>query len=71
MHLRVANLVPDLSPRFGEFTMNQLCALRFASDAELPELARKDPTHLEARLVQQSSVDDTVGPSQVHELEDA
>jgi uncharacterized protein DUF6526 len=41
MHLRVANLVPDLSPRFGEFTMNQLCALRFASDAELPELARK------------------------------
>jgi len=41
MHLRVAHLVPDLSPRFGEFTMNQLCALRFASDAELPELARK------------------------------
>ena len=41
MHLRVAYLVPDLSPRFGEFTMNQLCALRFASDAELPELARK------------------------------
>jgi hypothetical protein len=41
MHLRVAHLVPDLSPRFGEFTMNQLCALRFAGDAELPELARK------------------------------
>ena len=41
MHLRIAHLVPDLSPRFGEFTMNQLCALRFASDAELPELARK------------------------------
>ena len=41
MHLRVAYLAPDLSPRFGEFTMNQLCALRFASDAELPELARK------------------------------
>ena len=40
MHLRVANLAPDLSPRFGEFTLNQLCALRFASDAELPELAR-------------------------------
>ena len=41
MHLRVAHLAPDLSPRFGEFTLNQLCALRFASDAELPELARK------------------------------
>jgi hypothetical protein len=41
MHLRVVNLAPDLSPRFGEFTLNQLCALRFASDAELPELARK------------------------------
>ena len=41
MHLRVANLAPDLSARFGEFSLNQLCALRFASDAELPELARK------------------------------
>ena len=41
MHLRVANLAPDLSPRFGEFSLGQLCALRFASDAELPELARK------------------------------
>jgi uncharacterized protein DUF6526 len=41
MHLRVLNLAPDLTPRFGEFTINQLCGLRFASDAELPELARK------------------------------
>ena len=41
MHLRFLNLAPDLSPRFGEFTINQLCGLRFASDAELPELARK------------------------------
>jgi hypothetical protein len=41
MHLRVFNLAPDLSPRFGEFTLNQLCGLRFASDAELPDLARK------------------------------
>ena len=41
MHLRVLNVAPDLSPRFGEFTIDQLCALRFASDAELPELARK------------------------------
>jgi hypothetical protein len=41
MHLRVLNLAPDLASRFGEFTINQLCGLRFASDAELPELARK------------------------------
>jgi hypothetical protein len=41
MHLRILNVAPDLSPRFGEFTLGQLCALRFASDEELPELARK------------------------------
>jgi hypothetical protein len=41
MHLRVLHVAPDLSPRFGEFTLNQLCSLRFAGDAELPELARK------------------------------
>jgi hypothetical protein len=40
MQLRMFNLAPDLSPRFGEFTLGQLCALRFASDAELPALAR-------------------------------
>jgi hypothetical protein len=31
----------DLRARIGEFTIEQLVALRFASDAELPELARK------------------------------
>jgi hypothetical protein len=40
--LRLAALLPgDLQPRIGEFTLNQLVALRFASDAELPALARK------------------------------
>jgi len=34
-------LSDDLKPRIGEFTINQLVALRFASDAELPALARK------------------------------
>jgi hypothetical protein len=34
-------LPPDLQPRIGEFTINQLVSLRFASDAELPALARK------------------------------
>lgn len=41
MWLRLQQLVPDVAPRFGEFTINQLCGLRFAGDAELPELARK------------------------------
>src|SRR5262249_45052361 len=37
--LRYQQLLPeDLRPRIGEFTINQLVALRFASDAELPEL---------------------------------
>jgi hypothetical protein len=40
--LRYQQLLPDdLKPRINEFTINQLVALRFASDAELPDLARK------------------------------
>ncbi|MGB2668729.1 MAG: DUF6526 family protein [Candidatus Acidiferrum sp.] len=39
---RLARLLPeDLRPRIGEFTKSQLVALRFASDEELPGLARK------------------------------
>jgi hypothetical protein len=34
-------LPPDLQSRIDDFTMNQLVSLRFASDAELPTLARK------------------------------
>ena len=42
MRLRLRELLPaDLQPRIGEFTRNQLVALRFASDAELPVLARR------------------------------
>jgi uncharacterized membrane protein YciS (DUF1049 family) len=40
MRLRLMQLVPELGPRMQEFTINQLCGLRFASDAELPGLAR-------------------------------
>jgi len=40
--LRYQQLLPDdLKPRINEFTIHQLVALRFASDAELHELARK------------------------------
>jgi hypothetical protein len=39
--LRLERLLPaDLKPRIGELRAGQLVALRFASDAELPELTR-------------------------------
>lgn len=42
MRLRLTELLPgELRQRIPEFTVGQLVALRFASDAELPELARK------------------------------
>ena len=42
MWLRMEKLLPaDLRGRIPEFTVSQLVALRFASDEELPELARK------------------------------
>ena len=40
--LRFALLLPaELSSRFDELTISQIVALRFASDEELPSLARK------------------------------
>jgi len=40
--LRYQRLLPaDLQPRIEEFTVAQLVSLRFASDSELPALARK------------------------------
>lgn len=42
MRLRLAGILPvDLRPRIPEFSLDQLISLRFASDAELPALARK------------------------------
>ncbi len=41
MKLRLQALAPDLMPRFDRFDAKQLVALRFASDAELPDLARQ------------------------------
>ncbi len=42
MRLRMERLFPvDLKPHMEEFTVGQLIALRFASDAELPDVARR------------------------------
>jgi hypothetical protein len=42
MRLRLQQLLSsDLRARIPDFTASQLVALRFASDAELPDLARK------------------------------
>jgi hypothetical protein len=42
MRLRLARVLPaDLQSRISDFTLDQLISLRFASDAELPALARK------------------------------
>ena len=42
MRLRMQSVLPsDMRGRIGEFSAGQLVALRFASDGELPELARK------------------------------
>ena len=42
MRLRLRELLPpELHPRIHEFTRDQLVAMRFASDRELPALARR------------------------------
>lgn len=54
MWLRLQQVLPaDLKPRITEFTRNQLVAMRFASDAELPALARKV---LEERLNERKAI---------------
>ena len=52
--LRMRELLPaDLQPRFADFTVKQLVALRFASDAELPALAR---TVLDEKITDQKAI---------------
>jgi len=54
MRLRLRELLPaDLQPRVPEFTRNQLVALRFAGDRELPALARRV---LDERLQDRKSI---------------
>jgi uncharacterized protein DUF6526 len=52
--LRYERLLPaDLKPRIGEFTVAQIVSLRFASDAELPALARKV---LEGKMTERKAI---------------
>jgi len=52
--LRYTRLLPaDLQPRIAEFTRDQFVSLRFASDAELPVLARKV---LDEKLTQRKAI---------------
>jgi hypothetical protein len=54
MQLRLKQLLPaELQPGIQEFTVGQLVSLRFASDAELPDLARKV---LEGKLIDRKTV---------------
>jgi hypothetical protein len=52
--MRMRELLPaDLQPRIPEFTVKQLVAIRFASDEELPALARKV---LDDKIVDQKAI---------------
>ena len=52
--LRMQQVLPaDLRARIPEFTLDQLVSLRFASDAELPALARKV---LDEKLIQRKTI---------------
>jgi Family of unknown function (DUF6526) len=54
MRLRMQQLLPqELRPRIPDFTVDQLVSLRFASDAELPGLARKV---LDEKLTQRKAI---------------
>ncbi|MEI6668716.1 MAG: DUF6526 family protein [Acidobacteriota bacterium] len=56
--MRMRELLPaDLTPRINEFTVKQLVALRFASDAELPDLARQV---LDGKLTEQKAIKQAV-----------
>jgi hypothetical protein len=58
-------LPPDLRGRIPEFEVGQLVALRFAGDAELPELARKV---LDEKLTDRSTIKKMIRDWQPDEL---
>jgi hypothetical protein len=53
MRLRLHETLPDLRNRVYELTPRRLVALRFANDAEMPELVREV---LAGRLVQSKAI---------------
>ena len=66
MRLRLAQVLPaELRGRIVEFTPAQLVGLRFASDAELPELARKV---LEGKIAERKAIKSMVRDWQADEL---
>ena len=66
MRLRLQQVLPpDLRGRIPEFEVGQLVALRFAGDAELPELARKV---LDEKLTDRSTIKKMIRDWQPDEL---
>jgi hypothetical protein len=66
MRLRLQEVLPtDLRPRIGEFTAGQLVAMRFASDAELPALARKV---LQDKIADRKAIKQLISDWQADEL---
>jgi len=66
MRLRLQQLLAqDLRVRIPEFTVGQLVALRFASDAELPDLARKT---LDEKLTDRKAIKKMIRDWQPDEL---
>ena len=56
--LRLQQVLPeDLRARIPEFTLNQLVSLRFASDAELPALARRV---LDEKLMERKTIKELI-----------
>jgi len=66
MRMRLQQVLPpDLRGRIPEFAVGQLVALRFAGDAELPELARKV---LDEKLTDRSAIKKMIRDWQPDEL---
>lgn len=58
MRLRLEGVLPpDLKPLIPKFTVDQLVALRFASDAELPSLCRRV---LDEKLTKRKSIKELI-----------
>jgi Family of unknown function (DUF6526) len=66
MRLKMAALLPaELRPRIPEFTVAQLVSLRFASDEELPALAKKV---LDEKIVERKAIKKLIKNWQADEL---